>query len=77
MTKPSIRYLSTTSLVAIMAADTLGAVSLPVQAQDSAETVLEEIIATVRKRSETLQDVPFSIAAMTEETLRSRGATTL
>lgn len=77
MTRPSTRYLSTTSLVAIMAAGTLGTVSLPVQAQDSAETILEEIIVTARKRSETLQDVPFSIAAMTEETMRSRGATTL
>jgi iron complex outermembrane receptor protein len=36
--------------------------------------VTEEITVTARKREETLQDVPFSVAAPTEEVLRSRGA---
>jgi iron complex outermembrane receptor protein len=36
--------------------------------------VSEEITVTARKREETLQDVPFSIAAPTEEMLRNRGA---
>jgi iron complex outermembrane receptor protein len=35
--------------------------------------VNEEITVTARKREETLQDVPFSVAAPTEEVLRSRG----
>src|SRR5260370_30245725 len=36
--------------------------------------VTEEITVTARKREETLQEVPFSVAAPTEEVLRSRGA---
>jgi iron complex outermembrane receptor protein len=35
--------------------------------------VTEEITVTARKREERLQDVPFSVAAPTEEVLRSRG----
>jgi iron complex outermembrane recepter protein len=36
--------------------------------------VTEEITVTARKREETIQDVPFSVAAPTEDVLRSRGA---
>jgi iron complex outermembrane receptor protein len=36
--------------------------------------VAEEITVTALKREETLQNVPFSVAAPTEEVLRSRGA---
>ena len=46
-----------------------------VQAQGANE--IEEIIVTARKRTETLQDVPFSIAALTEDSLRNRGIRTL
>ncbi len=38
---------------------------------------VDEIIVTVRKRAETLQDVPISVNAQTEEALRNAGATTL
>jgi iron complex outermembrane receptor protein len=38
---------------------------------------LEEIVVTAQKRSESLQDIPFSVAAVTEETLRRSGATNL
>ncbi|WP_372797656.1 TonB-dependent receptor, partial [Litorivivens sp.] len=41
------------------------------------QAVLEEVVVTARKRSETLQDVPFSIAAMTESRMRNSGATNL
>lgn len=41
------------------------------------QAVLEEVVVTARKRSETLQDVPFSIAAKTEAQLRRSGATNL
>jgi iron complex outermembrane receptor protein len=38
---------------------------------------LEEIVVTAQKRAESLQDIPFSVAAVTEETLRRSGATNL
>ena len=38
---------------------------------------LEEIVVTAQKRSESLQDIPFSVAAVTEETLRRSGATNI
>lgn len=42
-------------------------------AADTKPVVAEEITVTARKREETLQEVPFSVAAPSEETLRSRG----
>ncbi len=36
--------------------------------------VSEQVTVTARKREETVQDVPFSVAAPSEETLRERGA---
>lgn len=38
---------------------------------------LEEILVTARKRSESLQDVPFSINAQTEERMRDSGITNI
>jgi len=38
------------------------------------EVVTEEITVTARKREETIQEVPFSVAAPSEEELRNRGA---
>ncbi|MBO6752779.1 MAG: TonB-dependent receptor [Spongiibacter sp.] len=43
----------------------------------SQTNVVEEVVVTARKQSETLQDVPFSIAAMTEGKLTQSGATDL
>ncbi|MEO8276707.1 MAG: TonB-dependent receptor [Thermoanaerobaculia bacterium] len=40
-------------------------------------TVTEEITVTARKREESLQDVPLSMVAPTEEVLRSRGVDSL
>ena len=34
---------------------------------------LEEIVVTAQKREQSMQDVPFSVSAMTGETLRNRG----
>jgi iron complex outermembrane receptor protein len=45
--------------------------------EEKLPAVNEEITVTARKREETLQDVPFSVAAPTEEVLRSRGADNL
>lgn len=38
---------------------------------------MEEILVTARKREETLQDVPFSVQALTGDTLEKRGAQSL
>ncbi|MBV8202212.1 MAG: TonB-dependent receptor, partial [Acidobacteria bacterium] len=45
--------------------------------EEKVPVVNEEITVTARKREETLQDVPFSVAAPTEDLLRSRGADTI
>jgi iron complex outermembrane receptor protein len=41
------------------------------------EEFAEEVTVTARKREETLQEVPFSVVAPTEEVLRDRGAQSL
>ncbi|MFC1796632.1 TonB-dependent receptor [Pseudomonadota bacterium] len=49
-------------------------------AQDSAaetETYLEEVTVTARKREETLQDIPISVAARTENQMRQSGLRSL
>ena len=57
--------------------------ALPVVAQDTDtevspdETFTEEVTVTARKREESLQEVPFSVVAPTEEVLRERGAQNL
>src|SRR5258708_21564991 len=40
--------------------------------EEKIPAVTEEITVTARKREETLQDVPFSVAAPTQDLLRSR-----
>ncbi len=46
-------------------------------AEDEEQTFTEEVTVTARKREETIQDVPFSVVAPTEEILRDRGVATL
>jgi iron complex outermembrane receptor protein len=41
------------------------------------EVFAQEVTVTARKREESLQNVPFSLVAPTEETLRNRGAETI
>lgn len=52
------------------------ATALPVMAT-AAETDVEELVVTARKRDEQLIDVPFSINALSETKMRERGATNL
>jgi iron complex outermembrane receptor protein len=61
------------------------ALSIPASAQEpedsqaaaTEEAFSDEVTVTARKREETLQEVPFSIVAPTEEILRERGVQTL
>ena len=46
-------------------------------AAEEREPFSEEVTVTARKREESLQEVPFSVVAPTEEVLRDRGAETL
>ena len=84
--------MRTTHFAAYLVAFVFTATSLtvPAWAQDDApqedaeaaaanpdEAYAEEVTVTARKREETLSDVPFSVAAPTEQILRDRGATNL
>ncbi|MBL8771704.1 MAG: TonB-dependent receptor [Phenylobacterium sp.] len=50
------------------------AVGMPAAAQTDVAEV-EELVVTARKRDEALIDVPFSVAAQTEQVMRDRGVT--
>ncbi|WP_308911883.1 TonB-dependent receptor [Pseudokordiimonas caeni] len=69
------KFLRATSIVALVAVPMTTAASAQDTTARSAD--FEEIVVTSRKRSETLQDVPFSVNAKTEEQLRNSGATGL
>ncbi len=51
--------------------------SVNAQSPPSSEAITEEIIVTAQKRESSLQDVPFSVAAVTSENLTESGATNL
>ncbi|MEM7480673.1 MAG: TonB-dependent receptor [Acidobacteriota bacterium] len=59
---------------AALAAPALAQEAEEEEASVSEEIVSEEITVTARKKEETLQEVPFSVVATTEEVLRDRGA---
>ena len=69
MINPTYRFRRNALVLAICSA--------PLLAFAEGERALEEVVVTARKQSETLQDVPFSIAAMTEGKLQQSGATDL
>ena len=69
MSRTAARLLATTSIL----------LATPVLAQvnDAADAVTDEIIVTATKRATTLQEVPFSIAAVTQEDIVRTGANSL
>jgi len=65
--------------LALAIAGALAVPALPAAAQQNAESagVLEEVTVTARKREESLQDIPFSVAARTEQQMRESGLVSL
>src|SRR5215204_7584912 len=43
----------------------------------SDDTIIEQIIVTAQKRASALQDVPFSVAAASEQQIRASGSTNI
>lgn len=66
-TKPNIKK----SAIALALSSTL--VSLNLFAQNEETLVLEELIVTAQKRSESVQDIPISVSAYSDEQLKSLG----
>ncbi|HLE84918.1 MAG TPA: TonB-dependent receptor [Thermoanaerobaculia bacterium] len=76
----SILCLAVLAVPALAQEGEEGAEEAAEQGQPEAEQAgvfAEEVTVTARKREETLADVPFSVAAPTEEVLRERGANEL
>lgn len=78
--------LALASTLVIPGVSLLGQTSAPPEKKEEKKTtaeeekkpkVTEEMVVTARKREETVQDVPISVAAPTESELRDRGAQTI
>ena len=60
--------------VAALSAGMLFSISEHVAAQTaSAQAMLEEVVVTARRREESLQDLPLSVAAITADTMQAQG----
>jgi len=69
--------LLTASIAAALLATTMTVSAQEPSDEDEWAAIMEEVIVTSRKREESLQDIPFSVAAMTEGAMRDRGIVTL
>lgn len=58
-------------------APTAGAAGAPASTEAPAEGSLSEIVVTAQKRAENLQDVPIAISAMSADTLKQKGITSV
>ena len=75
-----VRYTLSLSLATVLILSTTTAFGQNTEAQeltDDDDFFMEEVVVTSRKREETLQDVPFSVAARTEKSMREEGLVTL
>ena len=67
------RHYCATGVVAL-SAGMLFSISEHVAAQSaSAQAMLEEVVVTARRREESLQDLPLSVAAITADTMQAQG----
>ena len=70
MTRTAISLITAASLL-------IGSPLVFAQGEEQTTNWQEEVVVTARKREETLQDVPFSISATTEQDMRNRGMSTI
>ncbi len=75
--KKSARYGSYYLSLSPIAVAACVVAAAPAQAQDSSSGSggLQEIVVTAQKRSESLQDTPLAVSAVTADTIESRGIT--
>ncbi len=66
------RHRTRTLIAAAVAATLAGTVARA--AEEAKQPVLEEVVVTAQKREVSLQKVPFSVAAVSEDQIRSSGA---
>ena len=69
-----LKYRACAGSIALIA---LAATPLAALAAEESGGVLEEVIVTATKRESTVQNVPFSIAAITSDSIRESGTTNL
>jgi iron complex outermembrane receptor protein len=69
--------LSVATALLLSTATAFGQDSAAQETQDAEDYYIEEITVTARKREETLQDIPISVAARTEAQMRQSGLTSL